>query len=43
VSAAAIVLWGLLSLLLGWVGLVLWSTYTWLRDGLEELDRKRPY
>lgn len=40
-SLAALVLWAVLALVFGWVGWIIWSTLTWLREGFEELERRR--
>jgi hypothetical protein len=33
-----IVAWAFLSLLIGWIGFMLWSTYVWLREGFEHVS-----
>jgi hypothetical protein len=30
--------WAFLSLLIGWIGFMLWSTYVWLREGFEHVS-----
>jgi hypothetical protein len=32
--------WAFLSLLIGWIGFMLWSTYVWLREGFEHVARR---
>jgi len=39
-QAVDLVAWAFLCLLIGWVGFMLWSTYLWLWEGLEEARRR---